>query len=76
MTCYILNDVVIFLEQQESSFRAHNESRHSLNRGTYMEMLTLLAVHDAASYHSHSFYRNFRNNPKYLRKTVTEVLDD
>lgn len=40
-------DCVMFLGKQELSFRGHNESTQSLNKGNYVELLSFRAEHDA-----------------------------
>lgn len=42
-----LIDCVIFLGQQELSLRGHDEGKKSLNRGNYLELLSLLSEYDA-----------------------------
>lgn len=41
-----LIDAVVFLGKQESSFRGHDESDESLNKGNYIELLQFLANYD------------------------------
>ena len=42
-----LFEAVLFLSRQELSFRGHDESRVSLNKGNYRELLTLLGKFDS-----------------------------
>ena len=42
-----LIDCVIFLGQQELPFWGHDEGKESLNRGNYLELLSLLSDYDA-----------------------------
>ena len=42
-----LIEAVLFLSRQELSFRGHDESRVSLNKGNYRELLTLLGKFDS-----------------------------
>nr|XP_032834249.1 zinc finger MYM-type protein 1-like [Petromyzon marinus] len=41
-----LIDCVIFLGKQELSFRGHDESKESTNRGNFVELISFLAEHD------------------------------
>ena len=74
-----LIDCVIFLGQQ-LSFRGHNESRDSLNRGNYLELLTLLAEHDADLRHHLATATVFTGTSgkikNYLINAVAEMLND
>ncbi len=54
-----LMDCVMFLGKQELSFRGHNESPQSLNRGNYVELLSFLAEHDADLHYHLSTNRVF-----------------
>ena len=39
-------EVILLCSQQEIGLRGHRESERSLNRGKFMEMLQLVALHD------------------------------
>lgn len=41
-----LIDVVCYLAKQEDAFRGHNENINSLNRGNYIELITLIGKYD------------------------------
>lgn len=41
-----MNDLVWFLSKQELPFRGHGESKYSLNRGNYLELLESIHQYD------------------------------
>ncbi|XP_065060454.1 zinc finger MYM-type protein 1-like [Rhopilema esculentum] len=47
----ILSEATLFLGKQELSFRGHNESEGSLNKGNYLELLECLANFDSILEH-------------------------
>ena len=46
VTLKILSEAVLYLSKQELSFRGHDESSFSLNKGNYRELLELTAKFD------------------------------
>ena len=43
VTLKIMSEAVLYLSKQELSFRGHNESSASLDKGNYRELLELIA---------------------------------
>ena len=75
-----LIDCVIFLGQQELSFRGHDERSESLNQGNYMELLTLLSNYDAELRQHLATATVFSGTSGRIQNdlinAVAEVLDD
>ncbi len=75
-----LIECVIFLGQQELSFRGHDEGKVSLNRGNYLELLSLLSEYDADLRHylaTNTVFTGTSGKIKnYLINSVAEVLND
>ncbi|TDH05594.1 hypothetical protein EPR50_G00124020 [Perca flavescens] len=75
-----LVDCVIFLGQQELSFRGHDEGKESLNRGNYLELLSLLSEYDADLRHHLATATVFTGTSGKIQNdiinAVAEVLDD
>lgn len=74
-----LIDCVLFLAQHELSFRGYDESRDSLNRDTSVELLMLLAEHDADLQHhldtATVFTASLGKIQNDLRNAVAEVMN-
>ncbi len=75
-----LIDCVIFLGQQELSFRGHDERKVSLNRGNYLELLSLLSEYDADLRHHLATATVFTGTSGKIQNdlinSVAEVLND
>ncbi len=60
-------EVILLCSQQEIGLRGHNESERSLNRGNFMEILQLVALHDK------SVQDRLRQGPKNGMYTSPEI---
>lgn len=75
-----LMDCVMFLGKQELSFRGHDESHQSLNRGNYVELLSFLAEHDTDLHYHLSTNRVFTRTSGKIQNdliyAIAEVMGE
>ena len=75
-----LIDCVMFLGKQELSFRGHDESTQSSNRGNYMELLSFLAEHDTDLHYHLSTNRVFTGTSGKIQNdliyAIAEVMGE
>ena len=73
-------DCVMFLGKQELSFRGHNESTQSSNRGNYIELLSFLAEHDTDLHYHLSTNRVFTGTSGKIQNdliyAIAEVMGE
>ncbi|KAG7513368.1 zinc finger MYM-type protein 1-like [Solea senegalensis] len=75
-----LIDCVVFLGKQELSFRGHDESSQSSNRGNYMELLSFMAEHDTDLHYHLSTNRVFTGTSGKIQNdliyAIAEVMGE
>ena len=76
VTLKILSEAVLYLSKQELSFRGHDESSVSLNKGNYRELLELIAKFDPQfERRLHGRLENLQRGPEGVG-TFTGVSSD
>ena len=75
-----LINAVVFLGKQELSFRGHDESKTSLNRGNYVELLSYSAEHDPDLHYHLTTNKVFIGTSSQIQNdlisAVADVLND
>ncbi|XP_051918603.1 zinc finger MYM-type protein 1-like [Hippocampus zosterae] len=71
-----LMDCVMFLGRQELSFRGHDEGAESLNRGSYAELISFLAEHDADLHYHLTTNRVFTGTSGKIQNDLIYAIAD
>lgn len=71
-----LIDVVCFLGKQECSFRGHDESTGSLNRGNFIELLHLISKYDELLAHHLSTATVFTGTSNRIQNDILQSLNN
>ena len=71
-----LIDCVIFLGKQELSFRGHDESKDSANKGNYVELISFLAEHDKDLHYHLSTNKVFTGTSGKIQNDLISAIAD
>ena len=62
-----LAEIILFCSHQEIALRGHREGEESMNKGNYLEILNLIALHDPV------INERLKNGPKHAKYTSPDI---
>ena len=63
----ILAEIILLCSQQQIALRGHQEGEESMNKGNYVEILNLIALHDPV------INERLKNGPKHAKYTSPHI---